>query len=179
MSTISAQTFSPEFDTVYGIRADGTIFRPERQPYVPDVMHDDEHDVLINWIDRYSGRDTSGWDVLTGHTGQHGYNGAVMHPSELWSACHVEDLTARADAPGVGYIEFAVVEVRDEDGSYPDGDPIGWAVICRKAPPTLKWTCECGASGLMPEDPLTTLHDCKSRGIFDEVSTLTVEAVAA
>lgn len=67
------------------------------------------------------------WQVLTGNTGQHGYNGAVQHPSELWSQCHVDDLVRLADHPGHALL-FTCVEVRDDDGHLPDADPIGWAV---------------------------------------------------
>jgi len=41
-----------------------------------------------------------------------------------------------------------------------------------------KWTCqECAATGPMPHDLLSTPHDCKSRGPFDEVARLLVEPV--
>lgn len=69
----------------------------------------------------------TGWQVLTGHTGQYGYNGAVQHTSEQWSQCHVDDLVRLADHPGHALL-FTIVEVRDEDGELNDGDPIGWAV---------------------------------------------------
>lgn len=91
--------------------------------WAPEVSHNEEHDVEINGMPRgvYS------WDVLTGNSGQDRYTGAVMHPSELWSQCHVDDLVRLADHPGHALL-FTCVEVRDEDGSIPDGDPIGWAV---------------------------------------------------
>lgn len=69
----------------------------------------------------------SGWQVLTGHSGQQGYTGAVQHPSELWSQCHVDDLVRLADHPGHALL-FTCVEVSEPDGNFPDGDPIGWAV---------------------------------------------------
>lgn len=92
--------------------------------WAPDVSDGGpERDVDIMATSMAPGK----WEVLTGHTGQQGYTGAVMHPSELWSRCHVEDLLRLADHPGHALL-FTCVEVRDEDGSLPDGDPIGWAV---------------------------------------------------
>ncbi|QIQ63668.1 hypothetical protein SEA_NIKE_88 [Microbacterium phage Nike] len=87
--------------------------------WAPDVWNaSSEDDVYVQG---------SGWEVLTGHTGQYGYNGAVQHTSEQWSQCHVDDLVRLADHPGHALL-FTIVEVREEDGSLPDGDPIGWAV---------------------------------------------------
>lgn len=91
--------------------------------WAPEVQHDEKHDVLVNGMPR----GVYPWNVLTGNSGQDRYTGAVMHPSELWSRCHVDDLVRLADHPGHALL-FTVVEVRDDDGSLPDGDPIGWAV---------------------------------------------------
>lgn len=91
--------------------------------WAPEVSHDEERDVLVNGMPR----GVYPWNVLAGNSGQHGYTGAVMHASELWSRCHIDDLVRLADHPGHALL-FTCVEVRDEDGSLPDGDPIGWAV---------------------------------------------------
>ena len=91
--------------------------------WAPEVQHGEKHDVLVNGMPR----GVYPWNVLTGNSGQDRYTGAVMHPSELWSRCHVDDLVRLADHPGHALL-FTVVEVRDDDGSLPDGDPIGWAV---------------------------------------------------
>lgn len=112
-----------EFDGLYSAH---TGNRVTDWHYVPDVMHDDAQDVLINERTREDARALTGWDVLTGHTGQYGYRGAVMHPSET-----ADDDTLRAWVREAGGDIFAIVEVRDENGEYPDGDPIGWAVLYR------------------------------------------------
>lgn len=70
------------------------------------------------------------WQCLTGMTGQDRYHGAGMHPSEYIGAgiareLHERTATAAEDGKRV---YFAVVEVRDEDGDFPEGDPIGWAI---------------------------------------------------
>lgn len=138
MNTRTA-TESPDFDHAYGITADGTIFGPGDWPYIPTVEQDDAHDILIDSAEPAH----SDWTALTGLTEQHGYSGAVMHASERWSPCHIEALTDLADAPGVAYIRFALVEV----GAHDDTEPVfpdepdycehygcahelaGWAVI--------------------------------------------------
>lgn len=108
--------FDPDFDHVYLIDGLGTISEEHRDLYAPDVTHDPAGDVIVS----------DGWSVLTGHTGQHGYNGAVMHPSETWGDWATSDLMSRVEEDG--WVAFAVVEVRGEDGDYPEGGPIGWAV---------------------------------------------------
>lgn len=46
-----------------------------------------------------------------------------------------------------------------------------------------RWTCQepgCGAIGIMPDDYLgESMHDCKSRGPFDLVSTLLISRADA
>lgn len=119
---------APEFDHVYRLttleRPDGTLegyvtaSHADSRPwgFAPEVYNDDERDVTL----------PDGWQALTGNTGQYGYSGAVMHPSELWSQCHVDDLVAAGDNPDHLDVYFAVVEVIDLD------DPeavVGWAVV--------------------------------------------------
>ncbi|QWY80474.1 hypothetical protein SEA_ZAGIE_92 [Microbacterium phage Zagie] len=102
----------------------------------PEVSHSEEHDVEINGMPR----GVYPWDVLTGNSGQHGYTGAVMHPSELWSQCHVDDLVRLADHPGHALL-FTCVVVNDNDHDdvacgcngeecevYEDDRTVGWAV---------------------------------------------------
>lgn len=98
-----------EFDATYRA-ADGLY---AHDPFAPDVAIDPRGDVAV----------TDGWHVITGKTGQHGYSGAIMHPSEF-----ADDAMILRWAQDAGATHFAIVEVRDEDGNYPDGDPIGWAV---------------------------------------------------
>lgn len=122
MSDTTTTPFDPDFDAVYGITASGVII-PAGAPslsgiYAPDVALSEGADVE-HFVE---------WQCLTGHTGQYSYNGAVMHPSEQWGPWAVEHLARLADAPGVAFVAFAVVEVRDVDYSFPSGDPIGWAV---------------------------------------------------
>ena len=105
-----------EFDSPFSVaQAGGQVVVDDHLPDVhePDVTWSEDEDVIVS----------DDWEPLTGYTGQYGYAGAIMHPSETLSGGLVRDILA---TPGT----YCVVEVRDEDGSLPDGDPIGWAV-CR------------------------------------------------
>ena len=48
-----------------------------------------------------------------------------MHPSEYLAGSLARDII---DNPGI----YVLVEVQDEDGGYPEGDPIGWAILKQK-----------------------------------------------
>lgn len=79
--------------------------------YVTTVYNDDETDIYI---------ESNEWEALTGYTGQHGYNGAVLHASETLSAGLAEDVLA--DVGGI----YAVTVVEDMDD--PE-NPAGWCVL--------------------------------------------------
>lgn len=113
--------FDPDFDNVYRLTPEGHIAEA-RDLYAPDVSHSETEDITID----------GDWSALTGHTGQYAYSGAVMHPSEQWGDWAITALTEIAQQTGQP-LAFSVVEVRDTDGCYPDGDPIGWAVTYRAA----------------------------------------------
>lgn len=104
-----------EFDAVYSA-VTGLYMH---DPFAPDVVNVEGGDVEVQG---------KGWHVITGKTGQYSYNGAVMHPSES-----ADDNTVREWVREVDGDLFAIVEVREESGEFPEGDPIGWAIVYRKA----------------------------------------------
>lgn len=115
-----------EFDHVIKVGNDlsvrDTMYQKE-PVWAPDVEHSNEHDALIYgqpYIEH-----PNEWTLLTGFTGQYGYNGPVMHPSE-----YVGGALAAHILSTPGY--YAAVEVRNEDYEYPDGDAIGWAVAYKE-----------------------------------------------
>lgn len=68
-----------QFDHVIRVSEDGTITDVSR-PYPPDCYtHYDQSTTL--WSEPILDQD-DGWKLLTGFTGQYGYNGAAMHQSE-------------------------------------------------------------------------------------------------
>lgn len=123
--------FDPDFDHAYIYTPTGIA---DYSDYLPTVENNENHDVLIDGVPF---RESTDWHVMTGHTGQYGYDGPVMHPSELWGQWAINDLqntldNALDDEAGAA-VEFAIVEVidpKDEDTL------IGWAVLYRVIPYT-------------------------------------------
>lgn len=118
-----------EFDTAYsavtGEHVGGL--------YVPTVEQDSDavHGVLIDGAPRTTAIQHPGvWYALTGYTRQHGYRGAVMHPSETMGDAAIREAVIEA-----GGDVFAIVEVGD--GAPCDGEDcycgpaVGWAVVYR------------------------------------------------
>lgn len=111
-----------DFDRVFVMDGSTLGFRHVSPDNVlaPEVVCDDEHDILIDGVPLAR----SEWSAITGMTGQHGYAGAVMHPSEYIGraiASHMSYLSE--DEP----MTFVVCEVRDDDGC----TPVGWCVLYR------------------------------------------------
>lgn len=61
---------------------------------------------------------SQGWEALSGWSGQHGYSGPIMHPSELVSGALAEYILS---TPGI----YVAVAVDTED----PGGPAGWLVL--------------------------------------------------
>ena len=118
-----------EFHAAYSIN--GTYL----YDYVPYVEHGAEHDILIDGIPLAD----SDWSALTGLTGQYGYRGAVMHPSENLSDEALLLNLAELDASmfAIVGVEAPCTELEpcfeDEPEYCRDygcsADPAGWAVI--------------------------------------------------
>lgn len=80
--------------------------------YFPEsVMHEDNDD--------YSA-ELAPWEPVRGYTGQYGYNGPVMHPSEYLGGNMARDVLA---TPGL-YVCITV-----EDGDDLEGDAVGWMLL--------------------------------------------------
>lgn len=109
-----------EFDHVFTLARShsGKLYVLDEDPqglYAPDVFNDESGDVEVQSDD---------WEALTGMTGQHGYNGAVMHPSEFIGAGIARTLAEYAED---GPASFVVTEVRDPE---PERDDlIGWCIL--------------------------------------------------
>lgn len=76
---------------------------------------------------------TTDWRAITGKTGQYGYSGAVMHPSET-----ADDDIIREWVREAGGDVFAIVEVfpeldEQDNDDYSDESSIGWVIIYRPA----------------------------------------------
>lgn len=89
-----------EFDRVFRVNPDGTVTFPVESVHAPEVYHVDgqghPHDVEVHGAD---------WQPLHGYTGQHGYNGAVMHASEYLGGRMADDVLASAGVYVVTSVE--------------------------------------------------------------------------
>lgn len=112
-----------EFDHVIRVHADGTVTEP-RDVHAPEIYVDTdgdgsilaEHDrEMIAMVKR------QGWALMDGYSGQQGYSGPIMHPSEFIGGGLERDIMA---TPG-DYVAL-VVETNDDDDEL-----AGWAVARR------------------------------------------------
>lgn len=113
---------SQDFDHPFSI-VDGRVADALAEVYAPSVYHDEDSDINIDGDDA--------WTAISGMTGQYGYNGSVMHPSEFIGASMARELAGIAE-DGHGVV-FAVVTVESIDGDEEDGtdEAIGWTVVYR------------------------------------------------
>lgn len=91
--------------------------------YVPYVEADSAYDAdYIDVLFDGTPANLSEWSAITGKTRQHGYRGAIMHPSET-----ADDETVREWVRDAGGDKFAIVEV---SGCEHDGAPHGEECTC-------------------------------------------------
>lgn len=112
-----------EFDHVVRVHDDGTITEPAGI-HAPEVFvgTDDDGSILPeNEREMLADLKRAGWSLMRGYTGQSGYRGPIMHPSEYIGGGLERDIRA---APG--WYVAVVVETADSD------DPAGWAVAYRE-----------------------------------------------
>lgn len=122
MTSLAEQLNAQDFYHPFMI-IDGRVTNAPRGVYVPSVMHDDEHDILIDGLRE---RDSE-WSAISGFTGQWSYHGSVMHPSEYVGnrmAEHLAEITE--DEPYVFVFVPVDVEPDDEDDA---PEPAGWTVL--------------------------------------------------
>lgn len=97
------------------VNPDGTL--TETDDRAPESFASDGSDDETDIIEPAK---RAGWDVLTGYSGQHTYNGPVMHASEYIGGGLARDILAE---PGV----YAVATVDDYDG-----ESFGWLVLRKR-----------------------------------------------
>jgi hypothetical protein len=105
-----------EFDHVIAVGDNGDVYDGVQHKHAPDCFN----------VDPYH-RSIEGWELLSGYTGQHGYDGPWMHDSEQLGGRMAGDILER---PGYYVAVYA---------SYPDEDEPetgqtyeeGWAVAYR------------------------------------------------
>lgn len=110
-----------EFEHVIMVGANGTITEDlpnERVYWAPEVEQEGSGTV---W-------DDPSWELMNGYSGQHGYSGPVMHPSEFIGGRMADDIMS---TPGL-YVAVTVTAL-DIDPDEED-DIIGWAVARKDLP---------------------------------------------
>ena len=113
-----------DFDHPVTVGPDGTV-TDAKGVYAPElVMFVDEDGQDIDDGDEGIKRQArgAGWTLLEGWTGQYGYRGPVMHPSEFVGGRLAEHIIA---TPGT----YVVTAVETDDG---DDEPAGWAIAYRE-----------------------------------------------
>lgn len=114
-------------------------------PYAPESVVETDHEGQISadteaaWIERVRAQD---WEPETGWTGQHGYHGPFMHPSEfiggnladhvistpgLWVAVSVECLPDEDPDPDRDHDPDDCKTCERKDSG--DFEPAGWAIL--------------------------------------------------
>lgn len=95
-----------EFEHVIHIHPDRTYTEPEmtHAPEIVITLNDDGQisDDAEQEMIRHA--ESQGWDLMTGYTGQYGYRGPIMHPSEYVGGGLADDIL---ESPGM----YVVVEV--------------------------------------------------------------------
>lgn len=109
-----AFTVTEREDGTYGVRAATGVHAPEVY-----VSTDDDGQILDQHeSDMVADVKRQGWELLTGWTGQYGYNGPIMHASEYFGGSLREHVLS---VPGT-YVLVVVACEFDEDGD------AGWAI---------------------------------------------------
>jgi hypothetical protein len=121
-----------EFDHVVEVHADGSVTDSEESPYFELSYYLTDPETGL-W--EFQSSIPEGWELMTGYTGQYGYNGPCMHASEYIGGRMARDIL---ETPGL-YVALIVESdcgyteehCNDEDGC--QCEPEGWAVAYKPA----------------------------------------------
>jgi hypothetical protein len=115
--TIGQRLQAQDFDHVFTLNPDGTVFDAPANLYAPEVYVDHSN----------RDRDVATWDgwecAVYGMSGQDSYRGGIMHPSEFIGA----GIARRLISDEVQ--TFAVVAVEDEYDDDDRSEAIGWTIV--------------------------------------------------
>lgn len=117
------------FDHPIQVLEDGAVTDDLPNEYAPEFYVEVDSDgqcVPQDDSDIFEQARAQGWKLLTGFTGQYGYNGPVMHASEF-----IGGGLARYILKTPGIYVSVVVESEDTDGEQQD-TPIGWLIAYKQ-----------------------------------------------
>lgn len=118
------------FGHVIRVHSDGTVTEPHGM-HGPEAVYQ-ELDQDGQCIDDEIHDMPAGWSLMTsGYTGQYGYDGPVMHPSEYIGGQLAQDILA---SPGY-YVAVTVdgMPYGDDESADDDDLSIGWAVAYKES----------------------------------------------
>lgn len=130
MSDLGTQTLKAfmEIDHVICVEEGGRIHDDVTGVYAPEVTVETDSDGQI--LDEHDAQmianvRSQGWELLNGWSGQYGYAGPIMHPSEFVGG----DLEKHIrETPGV----YVVTTVACEPNGWSDDEQAGWAIAYRE-----------------------------------------------
>lgn len=114
-----------EFDHPIRVNGDGTVTEDVPGIYAPELLmpvHADSQILAEDEADYIGQAKRQGWQLLKGWTGQSGYSGVVMHPSEYVGGALADYIL---ETPGV----YVVISVETDDN---DENAAGWAIAYRE-----------------------------------------------
>ncbi|HYK70397.1 MAG TPA: hypothetical protein VEV45_20805 [Streptosporangiaceae bacterium] len=123
-----------DFDHPVTVHAGGAISSAKPGVYAPELIMETTSDGQIlaqHETDFEDQARRQGWELLKGWTGQYGYAGLIMHPSEFVGGALEDHIR---ETPGT-YVVIAVECLDDGDRENPT-DPCGWAVARRIEEPS-------------------------------------------
>lgn len=114
---IAAQIINDaEFGTPFTITPEGDVTVADMYAAPEDVEWSSEDEFL----------ETGAWNAVEGLTNQHGYNGPIMHASEVFSAGCLNSIMRDRNTP----VTVVLATVTDIDDEY--SEPFGWVVLTSK-----------------------------------------------
>lgn len=128
LQRLGAKINAQEYDHVFQITKRGVVDGPDGI-YAPEVDNDDENDILIGGTP-HKATTGKGWQALDNYTGQHGYNGPVMHASEFIGGRLADDMvriSAEYEAEGTPLVWTVTLAACGDDPE----NPAGWVVLYR------------------------------------------------
>ena len=132
-----------EFDCVVRVDADGKVW-DEPDWYAPSL-----NDGVLDGAG-------AGWELLGGYSGQYGYSGPIMHPSEYIGGRMERDILAR---PGlyVALVDYPTGDPDEDESPEPDGWAVAYLELADLGPRTTDHTCPtCGEKFTLPEGTTLT-----------------------
>ena len=131
--TADSLDFIMDFDRVIQVHENGTVSDVNAllAPTLAMEVDGDGQSIHANDEDIISQAAAAGWSLLSGFTGQHGYRGPIMHPSEF-----IGGVLANVILEKPGYYVSVVVECEHPENRQGETDnplnPAGWAVAYRE-----------------------------------------------